>query len=75
MNELINLLAPKHTRTSCSDTDFEGNAFANELGYPRCERCALLFWNKNKEFPYGANVQSLTVQFDRDHAGLLKVDC
>lgn len=71
MNELINLLAPKHIRTSCSDNNFEHNAFANEMGYPRCERCALLFWEKNKEFPYGAKVNSLTIQYDRDNISLI----
>lgn len=37
----INILAPGHDRTSCSDRSVS-NGDRNEEGYPRCVRCYLL---------------------------------
>ena len=47
--ELINIICPEHTRTSCSDENLN-NGFSFEddyetislLYHPRCSRCALL---------------------------------
>lgn len=39
--EGIDLLAPTHCRTSCSDEGLE-NSYVNIYGYYRCARCAML---------------------------------
>lgn len=39
--ELIDLLAPRHCRTSCSDEDPRNNGFLSDHP-PRCNRCGLL---------------------------------
>jgi hypothetical protein len=39
--ELIDRIAPKHDRTSCSDLNVR-NAYANDQGHYRCARCVLL---------------------------------
>ena len=39
--ELVNVLAPEHGRSSCSDTNIE-NGFRSGKRVPRCTRCALL---------------------------------
>lgn len=70
----INLLIPKHDRTSCSDTDWEANAYANEQGYPRCSRCALLYKIHTGKFPYDAQASCdiiFEVRYDRDHNGII----
>ncbi len=52
--ELINIICPEHSRTSCSDenigngffleseNDFEYNTTISKKYFPRCGRCALL---------------------------------
>ncbi len=39
--DLINIIQPKHNRTSCSDDDLENGFYSND-GYTRCLRCTLL---------------------------------
>lgn len=39
--ELINIIAPKHGRTGCSDEDLNNGFYSND-GYTRCGRCTLL---------------------------------
>ena len=41
--DAIDILAPRHDRTSCTDEDiFLENAYPNDMGYPRCTRCYLM---------------------------------
>ena len=63
--ELIDLIAPKHTRTSCSDENPNGNHFGNEYGYPRCKRCALRFLVEEGIGPYGATVTVTDVVYNK----------
>ena len=39
--ELINIIQPKHDRTSCSDGNLD-NGFYSSGKYTRCARCTLL---------------------------------
>ena len=39
--ELLNIIQPKHGRTSCSDSDLQNGFYSNE-GYTRCFRCTVL---------------------------------
>lgn len=48
--ELVDEIAPKHDRTSCSDADLS-NADPNSQGYSRCVRCCLLYRLRNGEWP------------------------
>jgi hypothetical protein len=59
----INAVAPKHSRTSCTDENSNGNEYFNESGAPRCARCALLYWEKYGQFPYGVTVKHLNIEF------------
>lgn len=63
VQDLIDAIAPKHNRTSCSDEDSSGNEYFNEFGYPRCPRCALLYWEKHGEFPYGVSADIESIKF------------
>lgn len=62
--EAINLLTPKHERTSCSDEKTNGNEYFNEMGYPRCSRCLLLHLKEYGELPHGAEMESVVFQLD-----------
>ena len=61
MRDFIDEIAPEHGRTSCTDTDSNGNEYFNEMGFPRCVRCALLYRARHGEWPHGAEfrVESL----------------
>jgi hypothetical protein len=61
----INEIAPNHSRPVCSDADSAGNEKPNELGYPKCPRCALLYRLKTGIFPNGAMVDHLVIKFRR----------
>ena len=52
--EFINEVAPEHGRTSCSDADWNGNQYFNEMGYPRCVRCCLLHRLAHGRWPHDA---------------------
>ena len=54
--ELINEIAPKHTRTTCKDDTWNTNAYFNDAGFSRCIRCALLYRVDVGEFPYGSKM-------------------
>ena len=55
--ELINEIAPTHSRTSCDPANgWAKNAYFNEMGHSRCVRCALLHRIEEGEFPYGAKM-------------------
>lgn len=56
------LLDLKHTRTSCSDEESNGNEFPNSGGHPRCTRCLLLYYKKHGRFPYHARVNQVDFQ-------------
>jgi hypothetical protein len=62
--DFVNEIAPSHTRTSCSDENSNGNEYFNEMGYPRCVRCALLYRLKEGIFPYDARVTELTIRLE-----------
>lgn len=53
--ELLDALWPGHDRTSCSDLDSNGNEYANEFGYARCVRCAVLSFLRDGVTPYEGN--------------------
>jgi len=40
-----------HSRTSCGKP---GNAYFNESGFPRCEKCAIQYRLNEGEWPHGA---------------------
>jgi len=41
--ELINIICPDHSRTSCSDENIDNGFYTHdETGHPRCRRCALI---------------------------------
>ena len=63
LRNFVDEIAPRHDRTSCSDADFNGNQYFNELGYPRCTRCALLYRLENGKWPHGAVVKSSGILF------------
>lgn len=67
--EMVEFLAPHHTRTSCSDENSNGNEYAPEHGVPRCARCALraLVLNHGKD-PYG-NKAVVRVNVDVQYGG------
>lgn len=51
----VDEVAPEHGRTSChSDDGDTGNEYFNEMGYPRCVRCCLLFRVRMGRWPHGA---------------------
>ena len=53
--KLVDELMPaEHERTSCSDQNSNGNQFFNEMGFPRCVRCAFLHRLREGEWPHGA---------------------
>ena len=55
--ELIDAIAPEHSRTTCSPKDnWAPSAYFNEAGYSRCVRCALLHKIETGEFPYAAQM-------------------
>jgi hypothetical protein len=64
--ELLELLAPEHGRTSCTDTDlnngFDSATKSTGRIAPRCLRCALLElaksdeWETFEEFDFDFNV-------------------
>ena len=59
--DIVNELAPKHGRTSCSDEAWITNAYYNreyEFGSPRCTRCAMIYRVKMGSWPYDAKVMS-----------------
>ena len=39
--QLLNIIQPEHSRTSCSDTNLQNGFYSNE-GYTRCFRCTIL---------------------------------
>jgi hypothetical protein len=49
--ELVDLLCPKHDRTSCSDDNINNGFDAGSHGLPRCSRCALLEIVESKYIP------------------------
>ena len=50
--ELIDIIAPKHGRTSCSDADLSNGFYTqDESGNYRCLRCALLQTAEGDEVP------------------------
>ena len=73
--ELIDILCPKHDRTSCNDENI-GNGFSHkcdEFGnylttidaedFPRCGRCALLEIESGKSTDDDKVLQSITIHF------------
>lgn len=52
----LNLIAPRHNRTTCSDDSTNGNQYPNEFGYARCVRCAILVMLKGHN-PYGLRLR------------------
>lgn len=63
LQEFINEVAPKHTRTSCTDEKSNENEYANADGYPRCVRCALLQRLKTGGWPYGSDARIETIHY------------
>lgn len=63
LKTFINKISPKHNRTSCDDENSNGNEYFNEMGYPRCTRCTLLYYLRNGEFPHNVTVEHTTVQY------------
>lgn len=61
--DTVNLLAPEHGRTSCTDLESNGNEYFNEFGYPRCTRCALLYYVVHGEWPHGVQVNFTQIKF------------
>jgi hypothetical protein len=59
----------KHSRNSCH-TAGEGNAYFNEFGVPRCEKCALQYRINHGEWPHGANLTgwkiNAEIRFQKD---------
>jgi len=66
--ELVDELAPEHSRTSCVEGESVGNEYFNEFGIPRCTRCALQYRTKNGEWPHGVKLRSVDISFDADSA-------
>lgn len=66
IREFVDVLAPNHGRTSCSDEESNGNEYFNEMGFPRCVRCALLHYVQNGEWPHGASVSEISIRFAVD---------
>lgn len=69
----LNVLAcfMKHERTSCEAPNVGiSNAFFNEYGFPRCNKCAILHRVRHGEWPHGARVVewNLTpnIQFEKE---------
>lgn len=55
-----------HSRTSCG-TVGEGNAYFNEFGAPRCEKCAVQYRIKHGEWPHGAKATvTVGIQLQKD---------
>lgn len=48
--ELIDMIAPEHGRTSCSDTDLNNGLYSN-THFTRCLRCTLLQIEKTGKCP------------------------
>jgi hypothetical protein len=48
--ELINIIAPEHERTSCSDEDLNNGFYSNDNN-TRCGRCTLLEILKKGKLP------------------------
>lgn len=62
----INEIAPKHDRTSCIDDSLSsGNHYFNELGYPRCARCVLLYREKYGHWPHDAKVDYVSIKLEK----------
>ena len=66
---LVDKIVPEHDRTSCSDEDWHCNEYANDMGYPRCTRCAFLYFLKYEEFPYDTDIKSVVIRYSRNYAG------
>lgn len=74
--ELINIIAPEHTRTSCSDDNI-GNGFYHKSSeewdnnytvitkkyIPRCSRCALLELENGRSVDVDKVIDGITIHF------------
>lgn len=67
--ELVDLIAPEHGRTSCSDED-PSNWYQNGQGYVRCIRCSLL---KHLDEPISALPVHLHISVDQTPKTVAKV--
>lgn len=50
--EMVDIIVPEHTRTSCSDTHVDNGWYCSGGTIPRCTRCALLdavggYWDRD----------------------------
>lgn len=71
--ELINIICPEHTRTSCSDENISNgfyhkwdgtvtNVISKEY-FPRCSRCALLEINNGDSIDESKVIESISIHF------------
>lgn len=60
---IIDILAPKHGQTLCSDGDPHNGFGSGDARHPRCLRCELLNLLAREEFPVEAAAANLTFSF------------
>lgn len=74
--ELINIIAPEHSRTSCSDEDIDNGFYRKATEewdknytiistkyFPRCSRCALLELENGRSVDADKVIDGITIHF------------